>query len=342
MKIRFLENDQKAETRPLYEEAFPDDSKRFVDCFYSVETPGNRVTALYDDELVSMMHLHPVRFVLDEISTDTVYIIAVATYASQRKKGYYRKLLEFTLQQLYEEGMPFVFLMPAAEEIYHPFGFRTVHSFGTRRVPAFPHSSYEFREVADLTEEMTESMEDMLDGYLHIEHDAEWRRRCLPVLRAQGGSLVEVIKSDIRFGWIRVIREDGQVTVLDLIGCVGEEETVLEAFAAKEGSDRIAVHCTASCVGEPGLPILRYMFRILRIEDFADLLDPVTEFDFRCTVHDCIIKENNMTFQFVSDGKTVQVHRINDASALHMDIGELMNVLLKYNKITIPMFHEVV
>ena len=41
--IRYLEQEEKGRTREIWEEAFPDDSKSFVDYYYKEKMKDNRV-----------------------------------------------------------------------------------------------------------------------------------------------------------------------------------------------------------------------------------------------------------------------------------------------------------
>ena len=43
MKVRHLEQTEHGLTRPLYEEVFSEDSKRFVDYYYTEKTKDNQI-----------------------------------------------------------------------------------------------------------------------------------------------------------------------------------------------------------------------------------------------------------------------------------------------------------
>ena len=64
---------------------------------------------------------------MGETEADSYYIVAVATRESCRHQGRMRRLLAEALQQMYQEKIPFTFLMPASESIYLPFDFVTVY-----------------------------------------------------------------------------------------------------------------------------------------------------------------------------------------------------------------------
>ena len=120
----YLSSEDKERSRNLYEAAFPEDSRRFVDFYYTCKTRDNRILVLEQGgEIVSMLHRNPYRMIVNGYETPADYIVAVATKEEYRNRGYMRLLLEHALRDMASEGMPFTFLMPASERIYAPFDF---------------------------------------------------------------------------------------------------------------------------------------------------------------------------------------------------------------------------
>ena len=123
--VRYLTQQEKIRSRALYEEMFWEDEAAFVDAYYKYKGAFNRVLVLEEQgELLSMLHLNPYRFWMQGALVESSYIVAVATRPAYRHQGCMRRLLEKALEDLYGEGQPFAFLMPAKEAIYTPFGFR--------------------------------------------------------------------------------------------------------------------------------------------------------------------------------------------------------------------------
>ena len=120
----YLPEDEKERSRGLYKEAFPEDTEKFVDFYYTCKTRDNQILALEQDgELVSMVHLNPYTMIVNGFETPVNYIVAVATGKECRHRGYMRLLLVRALQDMAARNMPFTFLMPASERIYAPFDF---------------------------------------------------------------------------------------------------------------------------------------------------------------------------------------------------------------------------
>lgn len=125
--IKKLPHGPDARVRALWEEVFAEDTSRFLDYYDACVTPTNRIYVdEKDGEVLSMLHRNPYEVYLGSKTADVSYIVAVATKEAYRHQGRMAGLLQKALSDSYKEKEPFVYLMPASQEIYRPFGFRTV------------------------------------------------------------------------------------------------------------------------------------------------------------------------------------------------------------------------
>ncbi len=135
MEIRKLDPKEHEKTRALYEEVFPEDSRGFVDYYYTEKTRDNQIyVAEEDDGIQAMLHLNPYVLMVNGTPRLAHYIVAVATRREYRRRGYMAALMERALQDMYQAGETFTYLMPAAEGIYLPHGFRTVYEQQERKM----------------------------------------------------------------------------------------------------------------------------------------------------------------------------------------------------------------
>ena len=143
-----LKEEEREKAWDLWREIFPEDSDAFL-AAYAKTHADNRIYGMVEEgKLLAMAQFNPYAVHNGTAETVTVpYIVGVATRPSCRGKGYMKKLLKKGLLAAREEGAPFAFLMPAAEEIYTPAGFVTV---------CHQHMYYGRNE---LTELMNEAME---------------------------------------------------------------------------------------------------------------------------------------------------------------------------------------
>lgn len=197
--IHYLETEEKGRCEELWREAFPEDSDSFLGYYFSEKMKDNKVLVCEEDErIVSMLHRNPYKLYIRGQICTCDYIVGVATALSERHKGHMRALLLAMFRDMYEEQMPFAFLMPARESIYHPFDFRFIfdqprwvlkYSADIRRVPgegalftdlaewqnAWLKRQYEVFALRD--EAYLERMQKELaseDGSMRLIYDNDW------------------------------------------------------------------------------------------------------------------------------------------------------------------------
>ena len=112
-------------TKALYREIFPEDSEAFVDYYYRKRP--KRILAMEEEgEIVGMLHINPFRMSFFKKELTASYLYAIGTKKEKRKQGIMGELLRQAFALLKQEGEPFCFLIPVAESIYSPYGFRTI------------------------------------------------------------------------------------------------------------------------------------------------------------------------------------------------------------------------
>lgn len=147
--IRYLAEQEKRRSEALYREAFPEDKDAFVKYYYSYVTKDNKILVLEQGkEISSMLHLNPYTLSVNGTKVQAYYYVAVATKADCRHQGMMRKLLYRSLNDIYREGHPFTYLMPANRAIYEPFDFRIVYQQKKVELPPEPEAAN--RRMAEL------------------------------------------------------------------------------------------------------------------------------------------------------------------------------------------------
>ena len=142
--IRYLSDNEKGNSEALYRAAFPEDKDAFVKYYYSYVTKDNHILVLEQEgEICSMLHLNPYRIWINGAVEDAYYYVAVATKEDCRHQGMMRKLLHQSLNDIYKQGHPFSYLMPANRAIYEPFDFRIVYQQKKLELPLEPEAANE-------------------------------------------------------------------------------------------------------------------------------------------------------------------------------------------------------
>ena len=125
--IKYLNQKEKTLTKPLYKEAFFEDSDSFVNYYYEEKIKDNRILADIEGESVrSMIMLNPYKISVFNKIYNLDYIVAVATGKEFKRQGYMRRLLNKALCDMNAEHVPFTYLIPANKDYYLPFDFAFV------------------------------------------------------------------------------------------------------------------------------------------------------------------------------------------------------------------------
>ena len=134
-RILLLQTEAEQErTKDLYREIFPEDSDAFVDYYYRKRP--KRILAMEEEgEIVGMLHINPFSMSFFKKELTASYLYAIGTKKEKRKQGIMGELLRRAFSLLEEEGEPFCFLIPVAESIYSPYGFRTIGKLSLKEKP---------------------------------------------------------------------------------------------------------------------------------------------------------------------------------------------------------------
>lgn len=304
MQIRYLEQKEKTATRTLYESAFPSDGKGFVDYYYQEKVRDNRILILEEDgHIRSMLHLNPYAVSVRDRCYPSEYIVAVATDAAYRHRGYMRRLLERMLLDMNREGKPFVYLMPAAEEIYLPFGFRTVSAQVSCEPVPIGESAIRTREAAseDISRLVAFDEKYLLPCYdVLTVRDAAYYDRLLAEQKSEGGCIRIFEQGSTIIGHVICDRVKGEIC---------REEGQMERNVKETYRDPVFMPGHAgimSVTAKEAPPLI-----MIRITSLERILEPITSarpVELVLEVDDPVISENAGIFRWSlsSDGSSVQ------------------------------------
>lgn len=193
-QIHYLESDQAWKTRALWHHCFPEDSKVFIDYYYREIGQYNRIlVGEHDGEIVSMLHRNPSDMIIKGRKICSDYIVAVGTLKEYRGLGCMREVLTKALNDMCKEGMPFTYLMPAAEAIYYPYDFRFAGSVQKAKMCTEVQSRVKMLPVKSSQEDLSmaaELMNQWLEKYdVHTLRDQAYVSRLLKELASEDGQM---------------------------------------------------------------------------------------------------------------------------------------------------------
>ena len=346
--------------RKLYEEIFDEDSPAFVDYYFRVKAAENEIFVVEIEklEILATLHLNPYEMMFCGEKVKTNYIVAVATRADCRHQGMMRSLLQASLQEMYRRKETFTWLMPAAEAIYRPFGFRFIYEKNKMTVTADVlrraetdenwqiHSDQEVsgdifceeakkEDLAELACFAEKQLSKLAEVY--TVHDIAYFEQRMQEVECEGGSLILIRKEKEICGYFLALKKDREAWEIVVEDAVQKKAfpAVLHWFGASEEK------CTFTAFPQiweqyaqsENVPAI--MGRIVHLERFVCCLKIKKEQEWKIRLTDSLIPENNGYFIIktgIEGGSLIRVENLSEKEKkmfCSMDIGQLTEELFR-------------
>lgn len=346
--------------RKLYEEIFDEDSPAFVDYYFRVKAAENEIFVVENEkqEILATLHLNPYEMMFCGEKVKTNYIVAVATRADCRHQGMMRSLLQASLQEMYRRKETFTWLMPAAEAIYRPFGFRFIYEKNKMTMTADVlqraetdenwqiHSDQEVsgdifceeakkEDLAELACFAEKQLSKLAEVY--TVHDIAYFEQRMQEVECEGGSLILIRKEKEICGYFLALKKDREAWEIVVEDAVQKKAfpAVLHWFGASEEK------CTFTAFPQiweqyaqsENVPAI--MGRIVHLERFVCCLKIKKEQEWKIRLTDSLIPENNGYFIIktgIEGGSLIRVENLSEKEKkmfCSMDIGQLTEELFR-------------
>lgn len=346
--------------RKLYEEIFDEDSPAFVDYYFRVKAAENEIFVVENEkqEILATLHLNPYEMMFCGEKVKTNYIVAVATRADCRHQGMMRSLLQASLQEMYRREETFTWLMPAAEAIYRPFGFRFIYEKNKMTMTADVlqraetdenwqiHSDQEVsgdifceeakkEDLAELACFAEKQLSKLAEVY--TVHDIAYFEQRMQEVECEGGSLILIRKEKEICGYFLALKKDREAWEIVVEDAVQKKAfpAVLHWFGASEEK------CTFTAFPQiweqyaqsENVPAI--MGRIVHLERFVCCLKIKKEQEWKIRLTDSLVPENNGYFIIktgIEGGSLIRVENLSEKEKkmfCSMDIGQLTEELFR-------------
>lgn len=346
--------------RKLYEEIFDEDSPAFVDYYFRVKAAENEIFVVENEkqEILATLHLNPYKMMFCGEKAKTNYIVAVATRADCRHQGMMRSLLQASLQEMYRREETFTWLMPAAEAIYSPFGFRFIYEKNKMTVTADVlqraetdenwqiHSDQEVSRDIFCEEAKKEDLAELACfaekqlsklAEVYTVHDIAYFEQRMQEVGCEGGSLILIRKEKEICGYFLALKKDREAWEIVVEDAVQKKAfpAVFHWFGASEEK------CTFTAFPQiweqyaqsENVPAI--MGRIVHLERFVCYLKIKKEQEWKIRLTDSLIPENNGYFIIktgIEGGSLIRVENLSEKEKkmfCSMDIGQLTEELFR-------------
>ncbi len=355
--IRYLKQEEKIETRAMYEANFSEDTRAFVDYYYTHKTADNRILVMEEaGKLQVMIHLNPYSFRICGQSVPVNYVVAVATDPSVRKQGKMAAVMEKALSDMAAAHQPFTFLIPANYKVYLSSGFAFVptekyeevlqtvevpESQATLQAAEVSESrmalqaaevsgdrvTFQDAENADIPA-MSRLANELLEREYDIfpEHTEDYYRRMMAEMECQNGGLVLIRREKSLQG------KEQRITGIFSYGREEDQAELQELLAEKECREELVQSINGWLLTNPGNSIgaseMNFMFRILELPTLVHMLSCRKPFSMKVHVQDNILSKNTGSYEIRIGRERGTILDIPmEETECTMDISELTRYL---------------
>lgn len=333
MELRKLSVEERPGTRKLWEAIFTEDTKAFLDYYYTVKTKDNEIFVMEDGgKIVGMLQLNPYQLRVNQTICPANYIIAVATDERYRKRGIMASLLKASMREMYNRKEPFTFLMPAAEAIYYPFDFRFVYRQRQSVVSGKKGMQGDLQIIHAKEKDCGVAAEFanwfLRDYQVVAERDADYYKTLIAEQESESGGVVMVRNQNQLVG-IFCYAKGEQYEIREPLFL--DERDFEQAVYKLTGDEQESVRCSAYG-REKEVPVI--MARILHLETFLKCFSAVEETDFFVKIKDSVLEENHGVFHIAGTKEQgiALVEKCEDSVPVcgEIEIGTLTSVLFGY------------
>lgn len=317
--IRYLENHEKQNIRPLYEHCF-NDTDQYTEYYFEKRLHRNHVVVNeQDDKIVSAVHLIPKTAIVGKLKTNIMYLYGIGTDAAYRKKGIMRDTVSYVIKDLFNDMEAFTYLIPAkadTADIYRKLGFEYVMDKPKMKtleqIKKPTHSLISRKaENADLVRLAIFAKSATEKKYcVTLSKDVEYFRKIKELIEVEGGYIEIYIENKVIVGYRIWLDDEVLEEVLD---------------------PSISVMSWCENQGNPYL-----MARVLNIRKTLRLLEFKSFGQKIIKLSDPVIEENNGCFRLSYDHGNVKLDKIDESTLEHepefdITIAELTAHIFGYN-----------
>lgn len=337
-QIRCLKQQEKKNTRKMYEAIFSEDSRKFVDYYYQWKIKDNKILVMEDSVGYEvMMHLNPYKVCVNGRQREIPYIVAVATRPDCRRQGKMQQVMRYALQDLQKSHCPFVFLLPADSAYYRGQGF--VFAPEAAAEAGEPKKRLEVAQAAEKGGDWNDVTADRRWSYVSLKsgEDANMQQAAETANAILAEQYDMYIQRDKGY-YERLIEETaaemGEVLLIEEKDtCIGvlaygkeEQDDIKEFFLFQQYQGQRKEICDL-IFGRDNWKEeeMRMMFRITDLQALNGMLKGEPE-TLKVSVNDDLVEENNGLWQIEWNVDGGRVSRMADTSEAenikHMDIAE--------------------
>lgn len=350
MNIRYAKEDEIDNIKDIWNYCF-NDVDSFVDYYFNHKYNNQHtIVACEDSDIVSSLQLNKYKIKLDNKIYDTSYVVGVSTFPQVRGRGYMKKIMDYSLNELYKKGELISILMPIDYRLYRKYGYE--HCYDQLEYSINIDDLKNFNLAGRLYKASEENIDDLIDiNNTFLENlngntvrDKDYYLNLFKEVNSEGGHIY-VYKDNTYTGYIIYFLNDDNMFVRELFYKDLNSLKSMLKFIYNHNTQ-----CKKVTISAPINDKIKFvldnpknmdvkikpfmMGRVINVQDYINGLKVDEDIDIDINVNifieDNFIKENNGVFNIKIKDKKVKAMKINGDYSLYLNINNFTQLAFSY------------
>ncbi|WP_296647309.1 GNAT family N-acetyltransferase, partial [Romboutsia sp. 13368] len=335
MNIRYAKEEEIENIKDIWNYCFNDEDS-FVDYYFNNRYNNqNTIVACEDKDIVSSLQLNQYKIKLDNKIYDTSYVVGVSTFPEVRGRGYMKKIMDYSLNELYKKGQLISILMPIDYRLYRKYGYE--HCYDQLEYYINIDDLKNFNLAGRLYKATEENIDDLIninntfleDVNGNTVRDKEYYINLFKEVNSEGGHIY-VYKDGTYKGYIIYFLNNENIFVRELFYKDLDSLKSILKFIYNHNTQ-----CKKVTISAPVNDKIKFvlenpkdteikikpfmMGRVINVEEYINGLevDEYIDIDANIFIEDTFIKENNGVFNIKIKNKKVKAKKVNDDYSLY-------------------------
>ena len=348
MNMRYAKEEEIDDIKEIWNYCF-NDEESFVNYYFNNKYDNNNtIVACEDKDIVSSLQLNQYKIKLDGKEYETSYVVGVSTFPQVRGRGYMKKIMEYSLNELYKRNQLVSILMPIDYRLYRKYGYE--HCYDQLEYSINIEDLKNFNLLGRLYKASEKHIDDLIDiNNLFLSdvngntvRDKEYYINLFKEVESENGHIY-VYKDGSYKGYIIYFLNGDSMLVRELFYKDLDSLKSILKFIYNHNTQ-----CKKVIISAPVNDKIRFvlenpktidikvkpfiMGRVINVEEYLNglTINDDIEISANVFIEDKFIKENNGTFNIKIKDKKVEAKKIKGECDLHLSINTFTQLAFSY------------
>jgi len=348
MLIRYAKKDEINDIKNIWNYCF-NDEESFVDYYFKNKYNNNNTIVVCEDEdIVSSLQLNQYKIRLDNKEYETSYVVGVSTFPQVRGRGYMKKIMEYSLNELYRKKQLVSILMPIDYRLYRKYGYE--HCYDQLEYNIDIESLKNFKLIGRLYKADETHIDDLIninnlflndvngntvrdkDYYINLFKEIESENGHIYVYKdgSYKGYVIYFLNGDNMF--VRELFYKDLDSLKSILKFIYNHNTQCEKVTISSPiNDKIRfILDNPKTVDIKVKPFM--MGRVINVKEYLEGLEIKSDEEISANIYieDKFIKENNGIFNISIKNKYIEVKKVEEKGALQLSINTFTQLAFSY------------